>query len=160
SSRGAPIHVPFTMLPDRLYRSRRYAEARELYRQLADSHPDREEGLLASYKAGLCSTELKDTQAAFGEFTRLEGTMYDHPCALGMANVGVLDGNIEWAWTALKAAYRQERPAEIKAEVWFALLGLVESLKKEQSAEKARLLREILTDVRPDPEEMGQVTFE
>ncbi|MCK6475069.1 MAG: hypothetical protein L6R28_25385, partial [Planctomycetes bacterium] len=94
-SRGAPLSLSFLALPDRQYRLGRFAEARELYRQLAQSHPDREEGLMVILKAGLCSTELSDTQTAFGEFANLEGTMFDYCCALGLARIGLLDGNID-----------------------------------------------------------------
>ncbi|HYF50676.1 MAG TPA: protein kinase [Planctomycetota bacterium] len=155
-SRGAPLNLSYMVLPDRLYRTGRFAEARELYHQLAASHPDREEGLMALYKAGLCSTALDDLQAAFRDFSRLEGSMYDHCCALGMAQIGMRDGNIDWAWQALKNGYRRHRLQNIRSEIWFALLGLVEHLRTE---EKIKRYRELLFDLDPEPQEAGQITF-
>ena len=159
-SRGAPLHLSFMVLPDGLYRTGRFAEARHLYRHLASSHPDREEGLIALYKAGLCSTAIQDMQSAFTEFTRLEGTMYDHCCALGLAQIGLQDGNIDWAWEALKNGYRRNREQEIGHEMWFALLSLVERLDQSHAEEKIRRFRELLADLDPAPHEAAQLTFE
>ena len=159
-SRGAPLNLTFMALPDRLFRRGRHAEARELYRQLAASHPDREEGLLALYKAGLCSTALDDTQTAFNEFTKLEGTMYDHCCALGLASIGMLDGSIDFAWEALKNGYRKHRAAKIRTEMWFALLNLIETLDATRGSEQVQRRQELLDELDPEPHETGQLTFD
>jgi serine/threonine-protein kinase len=159
-SRGAPLNLSFMVLPDRLYRAGKYAEARELYRQLASSHPDREEGLMAVYKAGLCSVALDDQAAAFSEFTRLEGTMLDHCCALGLAHVGLRDGNIDWAWEALKNGHRSNSSPDIRSDMWFALLSLVEHLDNKQSGEKIRRYEELLMELKSEPNEAAQLTFE
>jgi serine/threonine protein kinase len=157
-SRGAPLNLSFMVLPDRLYRSGKYGEARELYRQLADSHPDREEGMIARYKTGLCSTAMGETQNAFEEFTRLEGTMYDHCCALGLAQIGMRDGNIEWAWEALKNGYARYPIESVRNEIWLSMLGLIESVGKERTVEKIERYRELIRDLNPDPQETGRIT--
>src|SRR6185369_14781556 len=94
-SRGAPLHLPYHFLPDRFYRMGKFHEARELYRQLSESHPDREEGLLAIYKEGLCSSELRETAAATAAFARLEGTLYDHCRSMGQAQLELTEGRAE-----------------------------------------------------------------
>gem|GEM_PF-888855 len=156
-SRGAPLSLSFMALPDRLFRIGRYLEAREFYRQLAASHPDRPEGLIALYKAGLCSTELQDTQTAFGEFSKLEGTMFDQYCALGLAQIGLRDGSIDWAWEALKNGYRRHRLQSMRTEIWFALLSLIESLDDPRSAEKVERYTQLLAELEPEPQESAQV---
>jgi serine/threonine protein kinase len=159
-SRGAPLRLSFMALPDRLFRDGKYAEAREFYRRLAGSHPDREEGLGARYKAGLCSTLMKDSDDAFQEFTRLENTMYDHCCALGFAELGMLDGNIDWAWEALKNGYRRHQEQDVRSELWFGLLNMIEHLPNERHAEKIARYGELLGDIRAAPEESGRVACE
>ena len=159
-SRGAPLNISFMALPDRFYRTGRYAEARELYRQFALSHPDRAEGLVALYKSGLCSTAMLDIETAFTEFTCLEGTMLDHCCALGLAQIGMKEGNIEWAWEAIKNGYRSNRTNEVHNEMWFSLIGLIERLDTDHSDEKLARYREILDELHPEPHEAGQLAFE
>jgi serine/threonine protein kinase len=159
-TRGAPLHLAFTSLPDGLYRSGNYQEARELYRRLAASHPDREEGMLATFKAGLCSTSLNDMDASFAEFSRLEGTMCDHYCALGLAQIGAKDGNIDWAWEALKNTCRKCTDSNIRADMWFALLNLVQRLPTKDGNEKVRRYTELLSELTPEPAEAAHVTYE
>jgi serine/threonine-protein kinase len=156
-SRGAPLHLSFMVLPDRLYRDGQYAEARGFYRRLAESHPDREEGLRARFKAGLCSTLINDTQDAFQEFTLLENTMYDHCCAIGLAEIGLVDGNIDWAWEALKNGYRRHQQQDVRGDLWFALLHMIEHLPAERAAEKVARYRELLVDLVPPMEEAGRI---
>jgi serine/threonine protein kinase len=158
-TRGAPLQLSFMSLPDRLYRTGRFADARELYRQLASSHPDREEGLLAQYKAGLCSTALKDFQTAFDEFTKLEGTMLEHCCGLGLAQIGMQDGNIDWAWEALKNGYGANVDEEIRTEMWFALLALIETIPEDRQEEKISRYNQLLNDVSPDPHEAAHLVL-
>lgn len=160
TSRGAPLHLSFMFLPDRLFRQGKYAEAKELYLQLAASHPGREEGLLARYKAGLCCAELDDTQTAFDEFSRLEGTMYEHCCALGIARVSMKEGSVDWAWEALRTGYQNQQSDRIKAEIWFSLLGLIEHLDAPQVEDKLTLYRELLADLDPPVEEQKHLVFE
>jgi len=158
-SRGAPLHLPCTVLPDRLYRMGRFNEARELYRQVGSSHFDREEGMVALYKAGMCSVKVGDIQIAFDEFTRLEGTMYDHCCALGLSLIGMREGNIDWAWEALKNGYQRHRSQSSRSELWFALLGMIEGIDNRDDQRITRY-KELLDDLDPEPQEAGQVTFD
>jgi tetratricopeptide (TPR) repeat protein len=159
-SRGAPLRLPFLSLPDQLYRQGHYAEARGLYRQVAESHPQRPEGLMAAYKAGLCDAELQDTHNAFEAFTRLEGTMFGHCAVLGLARIGTLTDNPDWAWEALKNGYLQYRDPDVRSEFWFALLGIAESLGLESLDDKLRKYRELIQDLHPGPQEAGQVAYE
>jgi serine/threonine protein kinase/tetratricopeptide (TPR) repeat protein len=159
-SRGAPLNLSFMVLPDRLYRTMRFDDARELYRQLAESHPDREEGLLALYKCGLSSAALNDLPAAINEFTRLEGTMYDHCGALGLAQIGIRDGRIDWAWEALKNGFKRHKSQSIRSEIWFALLNVIEHIPSDCTVEKIKRYEELLSELEPEPQEAGQITFD
>ncbi len=159
-SRGAPLRMPFLSLPDQLYRQGRFAEARELYRQVSDSHADRPEGLLAVYKIGLCEAALENRPAAFRTFSSLKGTMYDHCAVLGFARIGSHADNFEWAWESLKNGYLRHRSPDVRTEFWFALLGIIESLGDDALDKKLRRYRELLKDLEPSDEEASQVAFE
>jgi serine/threonine protein kinase/tetratricopeptide (TPR) repeat protein len=160
SSRGAPLQLSYQFLPDNYFRSERYPEARQLYLSLAQSHPDREEGLLALYKAALCSAQLKEIQVAFDTFSRLENTMLDHYCTLGLAHLGVLDGNLDWAWEALKSGYQRHRLPEVRSEMWFALLDVLELYGSRSAATKLTKYLELLDKLDPAPQEMSQTASE
>ncbi len=159
-SRGAPLNLSSLALPDQLFRAGQFQAASDLYTKLAESHPDREEGLMAAYKSGLCSVELRDLQTAFTAFARLEETAFDHYCALGLARIGSLDGNIDWAWQALKQGYSRHRTHEIGTEMWFALLELVAALGAAKTDEKLARYHELLRDLDPTPQEAGQLTVD
>lgn len=159
-TRGAPLNLSYQFLPDRFFLAGRLEEARELYNQMAESHPDREEGLMALYKAGLCSADLKDTQEAFGAFSRLENTMLDHYCTLGLARIGAIDGNYDWAWEALKSGYLRHHDADVRTEIWFALLNVVEQHTEEEYKERAKKYLELLNELEATPQELGQITYE
>lgn len=160
TSRGAPLNLSSLSLPDQLFRAGLFRESKDLYLKLAASHPDREEGLSASYKAGLCSVELGDLQNAFAEFARLEDTVFDHYCALGLARIGSVDGNIDWAWEALKQGYRRHRAHEIGSDMWFALLELVGSVGAGKKEEKLARYHELLRDLEPSDQEAGQLAVD
>lgn len=159
-SRGAPLSLSYQFLPDRFFLAGKFSEARQLYSQMAESHPDREEGLMALYKAGLCSAEMRQTQEAFEAFSRLENTMLDHYCTLGLARIGILDGNLDWAWEALKSGYLRHKDPDVRTEIWFALLDVIEQLQEEQYKERAKKYLELLKDLEATPQELRQVVFE
>ncbi len=159
-SRGAPLSLSYQFLPDRYFLAGKFSEARQLYTQMAESHPDREEGLLALYKSGLCSAELRETQEAFEAFSRLENTMLDHYCILGLARIGILDGNLDWAWEALKSGYLRHKDPDVRTEIWFALLDVIEQLREDQYKERAKKYLELLKDLEATPQELRQIIFE
>ncbi|MBD3242600.1 MAG: protein kinase [Chitinivibrionales bacterium] len=159
-SRGAPLNLSYQFLPDRYFLAGRFREARQLYIQMADSHPDREEGLMALYKSGLCSAELRQTQEAFESFSRLENTMLDHYCTLGLARIGILDGNIDWAWEALKSGHLRHKDPDVRTEIWFALLDVIEQLREDQYRERAKKYLELLKELEAAPQELRQIIFE
>ncbi|MBD3240983.1 MAG: protein kinase [Chitinivibrionales bacterium] len=158
--RGAPLHLSYHFLPDQHFRAGKFAEARRLYQQLADSHPDREEGLMARYKAGLCSAALKQTQEAFQAFSHLENTMLDHYATLGLARIGVLDGNLDWAWEALKSGYIRQSHPEVRIEMWFALLNVLEMMEDRTHESKREKYRQLLDELNPSLQEASQTTYE
>ncbi len=159
-SRGAPFHLSPHYLPDQHYRAARFDKARELYLQLADGHPEREEGLMALYKAGMCSATLGDTPRAFEQFSKLEDTMLDHYAILGLARIGVLDGNAQWAWEALRSGYLRHSHPEIRTEIWFALLDVLEMMSDDSYEQRRRKYRMLIDELDPTQEEAGQTSFE
>lgn len=159
-SRGAPFHLSPHYLPDQHFRAGRYDKARELYQQLAEGHPDREEGLMALYKAGVCSATLGDTPLAFQQFSRLEDTILDHFAILGLARIGILDGNPEWAWEALRSGYLRHSHPEIRTEIWFALLDVLEMMSEGSYEQRRQKYRMLIDELDPTQEEAGQTSFE
>ena len=83
--RGAPLQLTFLALPDKLYQLGKISEAREMYREMGETHPDREEGLLAHYKAALCSIELGERLEALEALRKLDGTPLEAVIPLGQA---------------------------------------------------------------------------
>ncbi|MBD3240562.1 MAG: protein kinase [Chitinivibrionales bacterium] len=159
-SRGAPFHLSPHYLPDQHFRAGRFDKARELYQQLAEGHPDREEGLMALYKAGLCSATLADTPRAFEQISRLEGSMLDHYAILGLARIGILDGNPEWAWEALMSGYERHSHPDIRTDIWFGLLDVLEMMNAKPYEERRRKYRMLIDELDPSQEEAGQTSFE
>ncbi|MFH1709275.1 MAG: SUMF1/EgtB/PvdO family nonheme iron enzyme, partial [Planctomycetota bacterium] len=72
-SRGKPVRVSALDTPDFLYDKGQFVQALELYQGLAVSHPTREEGHVARYKAGLCLGRLGRFTEARAAFTELLG---------------------------------------------------------------------------------------
>lgn len=158
AARGAPLQLSYLMLPDRLVHRRRYAEARELYLELHHAHPEHQEGHAALYKAAWCATELGDLAQAVQEFCQLEAGPFDHGCALGLARVGVVTGNIDWGGTALMDSYLRHRDPRIRRELWFALLNLIEHLPVSAELERVDRAFCALRDAEPDPDDAATLT--
>ncbi|HTL51942.1 MAG TPA: protein kinase, partial [Planctomycetota bacterium] len=73
-SRGSPLTVSVLAVPDTFFERGLFSEALAQYRHVADSHPNREVGWLARYKAGLCLVRMKKFGESGDEFARLGGT--------------------------------------------------------------------------------------
>jgi len=158
-SRGAPLVLSSLSLPDRLVHERRFDEARELYLELHRAHPDRGEGLAALYKAALCASERGDLAQAVREFCQLENGAMDHACALGLARVGMVDGNVDWGTTALADAYTRHIDRRTRRELWFALMGLLEALPAERHEERTQRAFSLLSDLGPDRDDAEQLVI-
>jgi len=57
-SRGTSATVSCLAVPDAFFNRRHYEEARSEYLRIAASHPGRDEGRLAAFRAGLCLLEM------------------------------------------------------------------------------------------------------
>lgn len=157
SARGAPLYLSFLSLPDQLVHQRRFEQARDLYLEFHRAHHERTEGQAALFKAALCATELGDLAQAVGRFCELEGGPLDHACALGLAQVGLVDGNLEWGNTALIDAYQRHRDRRVRRELWFALLTLLERMptaRIDDVIDRGCLLLDQLEPARDDAEQI------
>ena len=83
-SRGNPLKVSVLETPDFLYADGQYEKAMELYKEVAESHPAREEGALARYKSGLCLARMKQ----YPEARRVFATLRSDPHTLPLGILG------------------------------------------------------------------------
>lgn len=159
SARGAPLYLSFLSLPDQLVHRRRFGEARELYLEFHRAHPDRVEGQAALYKAALCASEQGDLAQAVREFCQLEGAALDHACALGLAHVGMVEGNVDWGSVAIADAYRRHADRRTRRELWFALMSLLEQLPVASGDERIERACCLLRDLKPDRDDAEQLVI-
>ena len=158
-ARGAPLYLSYLSLPDRLVHQRRFGEARELYLELNRAHPERAEGHAALYKAALCAIELGDLAQATREFCELESGPLDHACALGLARVGIAEGNLDWSTTALADAYRRHSDVRTRRELWFALMNLLDHLPASGQDERVERAGCLLAELDPQSDDAEQMTL-
>ncbi|MCE9582791.1 MAG: protein kinase [Planctomycetes bacterium] len=161
-SRGAPLHLDFLALPDKVFEMGNLKEARLLYRDMAESHPDRTEGMLARYKAALCSIELGEAPEAQADLKMLEGSGFEALRVLAGARHKQREGKGKEMWGLLVAGLanradparleliaminqvleQAERESRAAArDLWIQLIG-VEGLSPQETAHAAtELLR-------------------
>ena len=159
-TRGAPLQLAFLALPDKLFQLGQLTEARELYNELALSHPDRDEGLIARYKSALCSIELGENDAALEELRQLEGTTLEALSALGRARIGFRSKNIMEAWEALRDGCRRFVDAPVRVEIWTLLMNTADRVSRESAELGATLYEQLLREPWLEPHETGQVISE
>lgn len=159
-TRGAPLQLAFLALPDKLFQLGQLGEARELYRELALSHPDRDEGLIARYKSALCSIELGENDAALEELRQLEGTALEALSALGRARIGFRSKNVMEAWDALRDGCRRFVDAPVRVEIWTLLMNTADRVSRESAELGATLYEQLLREPWLEPHETGQVISE
>ncbi|MCE9581796.1 MAG: protein kinase [Planctomycetes bacterium] len=159
-ARGAPLQLAFLALPDKLFQLGQLTEARELYRELALSHPDRDEGLIARYKSALCSIELGENEIALEELKQLEGTALEALSALGRARIGFRSKNIMEAWEALRDGCRRFVDAPVRVEIWTLLMNTADRVSRESAELGATLYEQLLREPWLEAHETGQVISE
>jgi len=159
-TRGAPLQLAFLALPDKLFQLGQLTEARELYRELAMSHPDRDEGLIARYKSALCSIEMEENDVALEELKQLEGTALEALSALGRARLGFRSKNVSEAWDALREGCRRYVDAPVRVEIWTLLMNTADRVSRESSELGAGLYEQLLREPWLEPHEAGQVISE
>ncbi|NUN50877.1 MAG: hypothetical protein HUU15_18880, partial [Candidatus Brocadiae bacterium] len=159
-ARGAPLQLAYLALPDKLFQLGQLGEARELYRELALSHPDREEGLIARYKSALCGIELGETESALDELKGLEGTSLEALSALGRARIGFRSKNVQAAWETLRDGCRKFVDAPIRVEIWTLLMNTADRVSRESPEQGAMLYEQLLREPWLEAHEAGQVISE
>jgi serine/threonine protein kinase len=159
-TRGAPLQLAFLALPDKLFQLGQLKEARELYHELAMSHPDRDEGLIARYKSAICSIELEENDAALEELRQLEGTALEALSALGRARIGFRSRDTRGAWEALRDGCRKYVDAPVRVEIWTLLMNTADRISRESAQEGSALYEQLLREPWLESHETGQVIAE
>ena len=158
--RGAPLQLTFLALPDKIFQLGQVREARDLYLEMAETHPDREEGHLAQYKAALCSIELGDRAAAEASLRNLEGTVLEALIPLGYAKLGLKAGKPAVAVAALTDGCQKYPGDPIRIELWTLLLDTIDGVERESPDVAAQMFHELLRQRWLDPGEAVQVCAE
>ncbi|MCE9583819.1 MAG: hypothetical protein K8T20_15155, partial [Planctomycetes bacterium] len=158
--RGAPLQLTFTALPDKLYLLGQVREARDLYREMGETHPDREEGLLAHYKAALCSIELGERLEALEALRKLDGTPLEAVIPLGQAKLELKAGNTYEAVVALQEGCQRYPGDPVRIELWTLLLETVDRMERESAEKAASIYQELLRQRWLDAAEAAQVCAE
>jgi len=158
--RGAPLQLTFLALPDKLFQLGQIREARDLYQDLADSHPDREEGLLARYKAALASVELGDRMEALGALRKLEGTALEALIPLGQARLELKAERPYEAATALEEGCQKFPDDPVRIELWTLLLETIDGVERAAQDRAAAMYQELLRERWLEPAETAQVCAE
>ncbi|MGH7143924.1 MAG: protein kinase domain-containing protein [Planctomycetota bacterium] len=96
-SRGNALAVSVLAIPDTFFERGLYSEALAQYRHVADSHPNREVGWLARYKAGLCLVRMRKFGESGDEFGRLGGTPLALLGLMGLARRARAAGHLPMA---------------------------------------------------------------
>ncbi|NUN48423.1 MAG: protein kinase [Candidatus Brocadiae bacterium] len=154
---GVPLQVDFTALPDRLMEMGQVRDARALYLRLAESHPERAEGLVARYKAALCASEIGDRTAALAELKTLHQTTHEALAPLGRAKVAMRHGDVEGAWKELSEACAQFRNDPVRVDLWTELLSLARRAETGDGAKGRELYSRLLTLPWLTPRDVAQV---
>ena len=143
-SRGTPLQLAFLELPDKILAMGRAKEARELYREMAESHPDRGEGLIARYKAAVCSIEMGERKEALADLKKLEGTSHEALQSLGRARLGMKEKSLKETWSALVEGCEKYRNDPVRIELWTMLLLAVDRVERESPAHARALYVQLL----------------
>lgn len=158
--RGAPLQLTFLALPDKLYQLGKISEAREMYREMGETHPDREEGLLAHYKAALCSIELGERLEALEALRKLDGTPLEAVIPLGQARLELKAGNTYDAVVALQEGCQRYPGDPVRIELWTLLLETIDRMERESPDRAAAMYQELLRQRWLDSVEAAQVCAE
>ncbi len=158
--RGAPLQLTFLALPDKLYQLGKISEAREMYREMGETHPDREEGLLAHYKAALCSIELGERLEALEALRKLDGTPLEAVIPLGQARLELKAGNTYDAVVALQEGCQRYPGDPVRIELWTLLLETIDRMERESADKAAAMYQELLRQRWLDATEAAQVCAE
>jgi tetratricopeptide (TPR) repeat protein len=158
--RGAPLQLTFLALPDKLYQLGKMQEARDLYREMGETHPDREEGLLAHYKGALCSIEMGERLEALEALRKLDGTPLEAVIPLGQAKLELKAGNKYEAVVALQEGCQRYPGDPVRIELWTLLLETIDKVERESPDKASSMYQELLRQRWLDATEAAQVCAE
>ncbi len=159
-SHGAPLHLDFMALPDKVHALGNLKEARLLYRELAETHGDRTEGIVARYKAAICSVDLGELGEAQADLKLLEGSGYEALGTLGLAKIRQKEGRPKEMWTVLLQGLEKHRGDPARIELRAAISGVLEQKEKESPPAAREMYAQLLTVPGLMPQETAQVTAE
>jgi hypothetical protein len=143
-SRGTPLQLQFSALPDKLLSMGQLREARELYRDMMETHAERAEGLIARYKAALCSIELGESAEGLAELKALEGTGHEALVALGKSRAALRSRIFKEAWAVLTEACDKFRNDPLRVELWSNVVHAVDRVETQNAANARTLYLNLL----------------
>ncbi|MCC6740990.1 MAG: protein kinase [Planctomycetia bacterium] len=156
-SHGPPLTLDFLALPDKVHDMGQLKEARAMYREMAEAHADRGEGVIARYKAAACSIELGEIPEAQADLKLLAGTAYEALETLGQAKIRQKEGKGKEMWGVLLHGLEKHRGDAARIELRAMVNGILEQAEREPAAAK-ELYMQLLGVPGLMPQETAQVT--
>ncbi|MEK7468050.1 MAG: protein kinase [Planctomycetota bacterium] len=156
-SHGPPLQLDFLALPDKVLSMGQMKEARMLYRDMAEAHADRSEGVIARFKAAQCSIEMGELPEAQADLKLLEGTGYEALGVLGQAKIRQKEGKGKEMWAVLLQGMEKHRGDPARLELRAMANGVLEQAERESPAAARDLYMQMLTVPGLMPHETAQV---
>ncbi len=160
ASHGPPLTLDFLALPDKVHSMGQLAEARRLYREMAEAHADRAEGVVARYKAAQCSIELGELPEAQADLKLLAGTGYEALETLGQAKIRQKEGRGKEMWGVLLQGLDRHRGDPARLELRAMANGILEQAERESPAAARDLYLQLLNLTGLAPQETSQLCAE
>jgi serine/threonine protein kinase len=156
-SHGPPLTLDFLALPDKVHAMGQVKDARALYREMAEAHSDRSEGVIARYKAAQCSIELGEIPEAQADLKLLAGSGYEALETLGQAKIRQRDGKGKEMWAVLLHGLEKHRGDPARLELRAMVNAILEQAERESPAAAKDLFTQLLTVPGLMPAETAQV---
>ena len=156
-SHGPPLQLDFLALPDKVLSMGQLKEARLLYRDMAEAHADRSEGVIARFKAAQCSIEIGELPEAQADLKLLEGSGYEALGVLGQAKIRQKEGKGKEMWAVLLQGLEKYRGDPARLELRAMANGILEQAECESPAAARDLYMQMLTVPGLMPQETAQV---
>ena len=156
-SHGPPLTLDFLALPDKVHSMGQVKDARALYREMAEAHSDRSEGVIARYKAAQCSIELGEIPEAQADLKLLAGSGYEALETLGQAKIRQKEGKGKEMWAVLLQGLEKHRGDPARLELRAMVNGILEQAERESPAAAKDLFTQLLTVPGLMPAETAQV---
>ncbi|MCE9583251.1 MAG: hypothetical protein K8T20_12240 [Planctomycetes bacterium] len=124
---------------------------------MAETHAERGEGLIARYKAALCSIDLGEKDEGMAELRVLQGSSHEALQTPGIARIALKSKNFKEAWAALTAGCERYRNDPLRVEIWTNVLSAVDRVERESTANARMLYLGLLKLSFLHPHEVTQV---